>query len=544
MTAPEQLISAALDGTLGAAKQAELTAWLHAAPENMRVFVEHSLFDQQIRQAVHAKAQREAAECFQDGVPLGPVPNTRRPARPRVVHRWIIAMGAAAVVTFILWNRSLPFVSPSANPPVSIARIVSAHGTQAARDDHSYTAGQNLAAGDITLSAGTMELLLNNGVSMIFEGPGELRLLSPMHAVLRGGQAVVRVPKNAIGFHLETPVADVIDLGTEFAAKVGAGLVTDVQVFDGKVVTTSKAASSGGFPQQINAGNALRFDPANGSAPGPLTYASDRFIRKLSVSSPIEHDSARAFPFNQARFEEIVVLPASPVPVIDGDLGDWSPDGAFSSEREGPESGSYHIEGRMRYDKDFLYVAAHIGDPYPMRNIIDPATDPDFAWRGGGLQIRLAADAALGWPVEAHAPAYFRLRNLPADPAQIALAADERFAHFTMWHYAPDNRDCLFLEYGMDFHSGIANPPGYRGGMRKDADGTGYTLEYAIPWTLLHAPRPPQPGETLAMSWTVHWSDETGRVWTSQLAEIRNASEPPRIFTWERAVTWGRAVFH
>ncbi len=539
----EQWINDALDGSISPAEQTLLKAWMRASRENMRLFVELSIFDQQIREAVHAKAQREATECFEVGVPLDPQLRTRRPAKLSQFRPWVIAMGAAAVVTLFIWSRSEKSMLPSSSPLVSIAQIVATRGTQTTRDGQSFTTGQDLAAGNIALNAGTMELLLNNGVNMIFEGPGELNLINPMHAVLTGGQVVVRVPENAHGFRLETPVADVIDLGTEFAAKVSADLVTDVQVFDGKVVTTSKAASSSGFPQQIDAGKALRFDPAKGSGPGPLVYAPDRFIRKLDVSPPIEHDSSRVFPFNRARFEEILVLPANSAPILDGDLSDWSPDGAFRSEREGPDSDIYYIEGRMRYDKDFLYVAAHIGDPYPMRNIVDPVTDPEFAWRGGGLQIRLAADASLGWPVEAHAPVYFKLRNLPADPAQIAIASDKRFSHFSMWHYAPEGRDCLFLEYGMDFHSGVANPPGYRGSMRQDADGTGYTLEYAIPWTLLNAPRPPVPGDTFAMSWTTHWSDESGRVWTGELAEIRNSSEPPRIFTWERAGTWGRAVF-
>ena len=95
----------------------------------------------------------------------------------------------------------------------------------------------------------------------------------------------------------------------------------------------------------------------------------------------------------------------------------------------------------------------------------------------------------------------------------------------------------------MDFHGGVVNPPGYHAAFRKDTDGRGYTLEYAIPWTLLNAPRPPRPGNALAMSWTTHWSDEVGRLWRGRLVELRNASEPARIHTWERAATWGRAVF-
>ena len=72
----------------------------------------------------------------------------------------------------------------------------------------------------------------------------------------------------------------------------------------------------------------------------------------------------------------------------------------------------------------------------------------------------------------------------------------------------------------------------------------GYTLEYAVPWSLLGAAEtPPRPGDTLAVSWTTHWSDAGGRLWRGQLVELRNSAEPVRIHTWERAATWGRALY-
>ncbi|MEX0687919.1 MAG: hypothetical protein WD072_04555 [Pirellulales bacterium] len=75
-------------------------------------------------------------------------------------------------------------------------------------------------------------------------------------------------------------------------------------------------------------------------------------------------------------------------------------------------------------------------------------------------------------------------------------------------------------------------------------DGRGYTLEYAIPWTTLgFADDPPQSGDTLATAWELHLSDETGRLWRNQIIEIRNQKEPPGIFLFERAATWGRANF-
>ena len=69
-------------------------------------------------------------------------------------------------------------------------------------------------------------------------------------------------------------------------------------------------------------------------------------------------------------------------------------------------------------------------------------------------------------------------------------------------------------------------------------------MEYAIPWELLGAADdPPRAGDVLAAVWQVHWSDATGTAWRDQMVEFRNPSEPEWIFVWERAGTWGRAIF-
>jgi hypothetical protein len=46
-----------------------------------------------------------------------------------------------------------------------------------------------------------------------------------------------------------------------------------------------------------------------------------------------------------------------------------------------------------------------------------------------------------------------------------------------------------------------------------------------------------------AAAWQVLYSDEGGRLWRTQIIEIRNPDEPPKIFCWERAATWGRAEY-
>ncbi len=522
----QQLIAAYLDGTLDPAQRAELTAWLRADAENLQQFTEAVRFEQQIRAVVQAKELRAGAEAFVVSAAT---------ASPINYWRWLaLAACLAVLATFAAW-----LLQPRASIPGAasdwLAEVTMSRGA-VQPGDAAWQTGQRLPSGRVALSAGAMELTLSNEVRVVLEGPGELELLTPMRVVLRSGQAVVRVPEGAKGFRLETAGAQVVDLGTEFGVKCGPGGVTDVLVFEGEVVASS-ATGSTGFPQQLTSGMATRFSPGQ-SQPASIAYRPERFVRRLPADHGIElKDQGRAL--NAPTVEEVAVFPAVLPMTVDGDLSDWSADGLFRSERRAKG----YLDGRMRYDADYLYVAAHIGDPAPMRNVVAPATDGEFGWRGGGLQIRVATDPALGWPVNANAAQYYQFRGLKVDAMQVAQASNPALAHLTLWHYAPAAQNCLHIAYGMDFHGPLINPPGYRAAFRKDADGGGYTLEYAIPWRLLNAPRAPRAGETLAMSWLAHWSDESGRLWRGQWVEIRNLSEPIGINTWERAATWGRAVF-
>ena len=58
----------------------------------------------------------------------------------------------------------------------------------------------------------------------------------------------------------------------------------------------------------------------------------------------------------------------------------------------------------MMYDATHLYVAAHVGDPEPMRN----ASREGFQFAGGSVIVRLSTDRQLGWPLKGinrHIPA-------------------------------------------------------------------------------------------------------------------------------------------
>ena len=542
MTDPQKLIQSYLEDTLSHIERDELTNWLKADSENLRIFVEANLFEERLRNAVTSHAKREAAEAFalseEDGFTV----------KPRTIGRWEhwlsrlwLPLATAFVFAILLTGAWIihggRFKPAVATQPIAVVRLT--RSVQVPEPMPPLLPGQAIPTGRLVLLSGAIQMVLSNGVTIVFEGPGELELLSAMRALLHSGQAVVRVPDNAQGFRLDTTAAKVVDLGTEFGVKCGPGGATDVQVFDGKVLASS-AANNAAFPHRLTAGKATRFSPEQ-PLPTEIAYSPERFVRRLPDDKPVELDEPASPLFNATRLEEIGISRLKHPLVIDGDLSDWSEAGFFRATRN--QVAGEFIEGQMCYDDEFLYIAAHIGDPAPMRNVVDPSTDGELGWRGGGLQVRLSTDPALDWPVQGNAAEYYTMRRLTTDAAQVAKATNSNLVHLTMWHYVPDRKACLHIAYGMDFHGSLVNPSGYRATYRKDTDGRGYTLEYAVPWRLLNASSIPRLGDLLAMSWTAHWSDEGGRLWRGQWVELRNASEPLRIHTWERAATWGRAVF-
>jgi hypothetical protein len=415
----------------------------------------------------------------------------------------------------------------------------------------SLRAGQPVGAGRFAIASGAAKLTLKNGVTLVLGGPAEVELVDEMRAILHDGSVVVRVPEGMSGFRLDTTTTEILDLGTEFAVRAGSGLVTDVQVYEGAVIT-SRAGADGaaGFPRRVEAGQAVRLAPDAAAEPEEIPYVEERFLRALppepATGEPLQSDAEDLRSFGTPKVGGVRVMHRAEPPVIDGRLDDWPEAGAFHSCYAADPAAPEWVEGRMAYDRDHLYVAARVGDPAPLRSQIDPHLDPDMGWRGGGVQLRLSTDRLAGWPVAGHNPGYFGRRRQPVLPtaAEKAAATNPRLTNLVMWHHAPSGRACLSVAHGMLHKQHEGNPAGYRGAFAVANDGRGYTLEYAIPWSLLNAADdPPQPGDVLAAGWQVHFADASGQIWRRQIVEIRNQAEPYRIRLFERAATWGRAEY-
>ena len=464
----------------------------------------------------------------------------------------VAAVGAAGAIGRFAGRPAAerpPIVAKPVAPP-ALATVTQSRFLLLRDEARPIYVGQRLAAGRLAILSGALEMTLRNGVTIILQGPGELDLIDDMKAFLHAGNAVVRVPKGMSGFRLDTATTDVLDLGTEFAVKAENGFVTEVQVYDGAVIATGKDLQSGGrFPKRLEAGQAARFSPQSLAGSEPIPYSESRFIRTLPSEMGIEHHMWRGRDeelrrFGRPQFDAIRVARAAGPVVVDGTLVEWSDAGGFTGSLDGGPGEAEWVDGRMMYDDDCLYIAAHVGDPAPMRNAIDPDLDPVMAWQGGGVQVRISTDRSMGWPVDANGPTYYRVRSLEPSVEEQSKAGNPRLAHLTMWHHAESGKAAIVITHGMRFDDYLVNPDGVRGAFTRDPDGRGYVLEYAIPWRLLNAADdPPRAGDVLGVVWQVHWSDASGRLWRDQMVEIRNPHELRRILPFERAATWGRAEF-
>lgn len=145
--------------------------------------------------------------------------------------------------------------------------------------------GERIFPGDLHLKAGTAAIRLDSGAELIVKSPAELRIESPTLVKLSRGQVAVRAEFGANGFVLRTAACDVMDLGTEFAAKIAPTGATDLQVNSGQVaVSLQRNEDKQGI---VDAGPAWRIERSGLTTP----YEGDidsfgRLLEQMIDSNP------------------------------------------------------------------------------------------------------------------------------------------------------------------------------------------------------------------------------------------------------------------
>jgi hypothetical protein len=148
---------------------------------------------------------------------------------------------AAAAVLLLLaagwlrpWQREaavsarLPHAAGDESELAVMAVVVGGSG------DIAFAVGSDLVAGRFAQREGWLTLQTLKGVSITLEAPFDAELITLERVRLHHGTARVKVPEGAEGFKLESATFDIVDLGTEFAARVEADGTGTCRVFEGR----------------------------------------------------------------------------------------------------------------------------------------------------------------------------------------------------------------------------------------------------------------------------------------------------------------------
>jgi len=153
---------------------------------------------------------------------------------------------------------------------------------------------------------GDHQFQLSNGVNCTLHGPARLRFRSAFEVLLEQGTLVAHVPPQAVGFRVETPTAQIVDLGTTFSVTTDAAGGSELRVFQGSVSARSKSGQEPDLnPLLVSAHQTVRFSPASQAQPvvSP-TPDPDQVLRGLKQLYGVRHVKGA-----------IQLLPASPTSV-------------------------------------------------------------------------------------------------------------------------------------------------------------------------------------------------------------------------------------
>lgn len=216
-----------------------------------------------------------------------PAPAVGRRLRVPPVPFFVTAAAAAALVMFVGWW-SVPR-TPVA--PDFVARLTGSinaawSGSVAPGTVDPGTGDTRLAAGlVIELEQGLVEIAFDSGAKVIIEAPARFEPTASGRGLLHSGRLTANVPREAVGFAIDTPNAAVVDLGTEFGLFVPDSGASEVHVFTGRVEVSAAGASGGsGGLRAVASGEAVSVLPAEGGAEPSIkeiAMTGDRFVRSL-----------------------------------------------------------------------------------------------------------------------------------------------------------------------------------------------------------------------------------------------------------------------
>ena len=226
-----ELLSLALDGACSDAEREEFARLERENPQLAVGFVDtiftHCLLQWQSEDISECMTLELAANARDEAVERSASQAVRNSRR----HFW--AAGAAVLLVaagIAAWQ--LVGFSMASEP---IADLVAQNGVAWANNSTALRSGNLIVPGRLQNNSGSFTLQFRSGPTVRIAGPTSLDIKSAMLVFLDRGQATARVPQSSKGFAIKTPVAKVVDQGTEFGVAARDDGKTDVIVFEGRV---------------------------------------------------------------------------------------------------------------------------------------------------------------------------------------------------------------------------------------------------------------------------------------------------------------------
>lgn len=257
------LLSLLVDGNISPEQMSELTELAKSDLVFTQQLQEQLQTDHLLQQLSNADSEKnfiskvlsaiEAEPETTDITPISAVPaesiHNDKTAHVVPFIPWLIsAMSVAAcliiVVTF--WinshhsNQDEFAATTSEQQDTGVAIVVNVISSQS---QPIYQNGDSIHRGEIDLQGGFLELEFYQGARIKIAGPAKLDVINDERIRLHYGKVMTDVPKVAIGFTIETPNSDVVDLGTEIGVYVDHQGQSQVHVFDGLAEARSKTGS-------------------------------------------------------------------------------------------------------------------------------------------------------------------------------------------------------------------------------------------------------------------------------------------------------------
>lgn len=290
MTRINDLIVAYLNDEASIEDARQLFEWVRKDTENAKEFARFSLLHAQLRGLFLGEHNTTTSADVKSTSPQ--VTSPQVVAKDQKSNRYVYkaAVGALAAslllgISFIIFlaiktnNDSFARSDSSPDPSTMLATIVKTVDVE--WQDQSFSQGDRVSSQMLALLSGYVRIQMDNGVEVTVQGPAELALRSLDSIQLTSGLLTASVPPGAEGFQVETPTANVVDLGTAFGVYLDENGASNVTVFDGKVNVSSQHVDD---ETLVNEGETLSI---SNSRIEKTPFDAERFEKLWPVSSGI-----------------------------------------------------------------------------------------------------------------------------------------------------------------------------------------------------------------------------------------------------------------